>query len=63
MSNDNSPRTLDSLALAHFVTGDYDNAISLQQRAVNAVSENDTALKEQLQAKLDKYQKAAKAKS
>ena len=60
MADQATARTLDSLALAHFLTGEVRRAVKIQSQAVDLIGNDDPELKAQLQAKLEKYRQAAK---
>ncbi len=53
--------SLDTLAEAYFVNGDYDKAIETEKKAL-AISLGNASIEERLEKQLDKYQKAKQTK-
>ena len=59
MTESESPRVLDSLARAYYLTGDPAKAVSVQRRAIVLLGEIDSALHREMEAKLATYVAAA----
>ena len=60
MTERHSPRTLDSLALAYFLTGDPAKAAQTQRMALSLLPPGDSDLRAELERKLEKYLEAAR---
>ncbi|MBN1442563.1 MAG: hypothetical protein JXA90_07630 [Planctomycetes bacterium] len=60
MAERHSPRTLDSLALAYFLTGDPAKAARTQQQALSLLPPGDSDLRAELERKLERYLDAAR---
>jgi len=59
MREKHTPRTLDSLALAYFLSGEAGRAAAVQRRAIALLGDADPQLRAALEEKLAKYVRAA----
>ena len=59
MPERHTPRTLDSLALAYFLTGESDKAARTQREAIALLPPEDTGMRAELEKKLQRYLDAA----
>jgi len=56
VAQDESPGTLDTLAAAYGENGDYDRAIDIQRRAIDALSSETESLRAELMGRLSAYE-------
>ena len=60
MSGGENARSMDTLALAYFMTGDVAKAIVTQEKAVLLLPAGESPLRTELEANLAKFRQAAK---